>query len=92
VKQCFTDALCSNKNGSNRNTIQFTKKTTSYGIGKMYLLYIFPPELHTYDFVVLTSLTHPRKILLVVLQTGKYETGKAKYLSAPYVFITLKHH
>jgi hypothetical protein len=23
------------------------KKTTSYGIGKMYLLYIFPPELQT---------------------------------------------
>jgi hypothetical protein len=26
---------------------------------------------HTYDFVVLTSLTYPRKILLVVLQIGK---------------------
>jgi hypothetical protein len=26
---------------------------------------------HTYDFVVLTSLTHPRKILVVVLQIGK---------------------
>jgi hypothetical protein len=26
---------------------------------------------HTYDFVVLTSLTHPRKIILVVLQRGK---------------------
>jgi hypothetical protein len=33
---------------------------------------------HTYDLVVLTSLTHPRKILLVVLQIGK-----AKDLSAP---------
>jgi hypothetical protein len=33
---------------------------------------------YTYDFVVLTSLTHPRKILLVVLQIGK-----AKDLSAP---------
>jgi hypothetical protein len=33
-----------------------------------------PPELHT----LLTSLTHPRKILLVVLQIGK-----AKDLSAP---------
>jgi hypothetical protein len=33
---------------------------------------------HTYDFVVLGSLTHPRKILLVVLQIGK-----AKDLSAP---------
>jgi hypothetical protein len=33
---------------------------------------------HTYDFVVLTSLTHPRKIHLVVLQIRK-----AKDLSAP---------
>jgi hypothetical protein len=41
--------------------------------------YIFLPQLHThYDFVVPTSLTHPRKILLVVLQIGK-----AKDLSAP---------
>jgi hypothetical protein len=51
----------------------------------MYLLYIFPPELHTLmnDFVVLTSLTHPRKILLVALQIEKKELGKAKELSAP---------
>jgi hypothetical protein len=42
-------------------------------IEKMYLLYIFPFPWapHTYDFVVLNSLTHPRNILLVVLQTGK---------------------
>jgi hypothetical protein len=32
----------------------------------------------TYDFVVQTSLTHPRKIILVVLQIGK-----AKDLSTP---------
>jgi hypothetical protein len=43
----------------------------------MYLLYIFSRAPHTNDFVILTSLTHPRKILLVVL-----EIGKAKYLSA----------
>jgi hypothetical protein len=51
----------------------------------MYLLYIFLPVMsftHTYDFVVLTSLTHPRKILLVVLQIGKYKIGKAIDLSA----------
>jgi hypothetical protein len=36
-----------------------------------------------YDFVLLTSLTHPTKIILVVLQIGKYEIGKAKDLSAP---------
>jgi hypothetical protein len=42
----------------------------------MYLLY-------TYDFVILNSLTHSRKILLIVLQIGKQEIGKAKNLSAP---------
>jgi hypothetical protein len=42
----------------------------------MYLLVHIP---HTYDLVVITSLTHPRKILLV----GKLEIGKAKDLSAP---------
>jgi hypothetical protein len=48
------------------------KKTTNYGIEEMYLLYIFPlSSTHTYDFVVLTYLTHPRKILLFVLQIGK---------------------
>jgi hypothetical protein len=48
----------------------------------IYLLYIFPPELHThtYDFVVLTSLTHPRKILLGVLRIGKFENGKSQRL------------
>jgi hypothetical protein len=50
----------------------------------MYLLYIFPPWVpHTYDFVFLTSLTHPRKILLFVLRIGKQEIRKAKDLSAP---------
>jgi hypothetical protein len=45
----------------------------------MYLLYIFPPELHTLnDFIVLTSLAHLRKIILVVLQIVK-----DKDLSAP---------
>jgi hypothetical protein len=33
---------------------------------------------YTYDFIVLTSLTHPRKIVLVVLKIEK-----AKDLSAP---------
>jgi hypothetical protein len=39
----------------------------------MYLLYKFPPE-----FQLLTSLTHPRKILMVMLQIGK-----AKDILAP---------
>jgi hypothetical protein len=37
----------------------------------IFTLHIPPWAPHTYDFVVLTSLTHPRKILLVVLQIGK---------------------
>jgi hypothetical protein len=45
----------------------------------MYLLYIFPAEFHTFmTLLLLTFLTHSRKILLVVLQIGK-----AKDLSAP---------
>jgi hypothetical protein len=39
----------------------------------MYLLYMFPPEFHS----LMTSLTRPRKIILVVL-----EIGKGKDLSA----------
>jgi hypothetical protein len=50
---------------------------------KVFTLHIPPRTPYTYDFVVPTSLTHPRKILLVVLQIGKWETGKAKDLSAP---------
>jgi hypothetical protein len=66
------------------NVFGIIKKTTSYVIKKMYLLYIFPlSATHTYDFVALTSLTRPRKIILVVLQVRKCETGKAKDLSAP---------
>jgi hypothetical protein len=31
-----------------KSSLRFVKKTTSYGIEKkIYLLYIFPPELHT---------------------------------------------
>jgi hypothetical protein len=44
----------------------------------VFTLHISPLAPHTYDFVVLTSLTHPRKIILLVLQIGK-----AKDLSAP---------
>jgi hypothetical protein len=44
----------------------------------VFTLHIPPWTPHTYDFVVVISLTHPRKILLVALQVGK-----AKDLSAP---------
>jgi hypothetical protein len=57
----------------------FIKKTTSYRIEKnVFTLHIPPLAPHAYDFIVITSLTHPRKILLVVLQIGK-----AKDLTAP---------
>jgi hypothetical protein len=53
------------------------KKTKSYGIEKMYVLYIFPlSSTHAYGVVVLISLTHPRKILLVVLQIGKRKSQR----------------
>jgi hypothetical protein len=49
-------------------SLGFIKKPTSHSIENMYLLYIFSPEQHTYDSVVLTSLTQPTQILLFVLQ------------------------
>jgi hypothetical protein len=48
------------------------------GWKNVFTLYIPPWAPHTYDFVILTSLTHSRKILFVVLQIGKAED-----LSAP---------
>jgi hypothetical protein len=43
---------------------------------------------HTYVLVVLTSLTHPRKILLVLLQIGKYKSQK--FISTTmYVYVHL---
>jgi hypothetical protein len=60
----------------------FIKKTTSYRIEEMYLLYIFSPELHT----LMTS--HPRKILLVVPQVGKPKTYQHPYLfTHPHIFL-----
>jgi hypothetical protein len=50
---------------------------------KVFILHIPPWAPHTYDFVVITSLNHLRKIPLVVVQTEKYEKEKAKDLSAP---------
>jgi hypothetical protein len=44
----------------------------------VFTLHIPPWAPHTYEFIVLTSLTHPRKILFAVLQIGK-----AKDLSSP---------
>jgi hypothetical protein len=41
------------------------------GWKNVFTLHIPPWGPHTYGFVVLTYLTHPREILLVVLQIGK---------------------
>jgi hypothetical protein len=57
------------------------KKTTSYGIEKKFIYSTYSPLSSTH--FVLTSLSHPRKILLVVPQIGKQEIGEAKDLSAP---------
>jgi hypothetical protein len=46
---------------------------------KLFTLHIPPWAAHTCDFAVLTSLTHPIRILLVVLQIRKI--GKAKDLT-----------
>jgi hypothetical protein len=57
----------------------FIEKTTSYRTEKnVFTLHILRAP-HAYDFVVLTSLTHPRKILLVVLQNRKSQ----RLLSTP---------
>jgi hypothetical protein len=54
----------------------------------MYLLYIFPLSTHTYDFVVLTFLTHPRKILLVVQQIGQAKDLPGPVRNRIYFFFT----
>jgi hypothetical protein len=41
------------------------------GLKKCIYSTYYPWTPHTHDFVVLTSLTHPRKILFIVLQIGK---------------------
>jgi hypothetical protein len=60
------------------------KEKRNYGIENKYIYSTYSPWApHTYDFVVLTSLSHPRKIVLFVLQRGKYEIREGKNLSAP---------
>jgi hypothetical protein len=47
------------------------RKQQATGLKKYIYSAYFPWAPHTYDFAVLTSLTHPWKIILVVLQIGK---------------------
>jgi hypothetical protein len=49
----------------------------------VFTLHILPRAQQILDFVVLTTLTHPKKILFVELQIGKGEMRNAKDLSAP---------
>jgi hypothetical protein len=53
----------------------------------VFTLHIPPWATHTYDFVVLTSLTHPRKIVLVVLKTGKTGNWKSQRLISTPTYI-----
>jgi hypothetical protein len=46
-------------------------KAQATGLKNVFALHIPPSAPHTYDFFVITSLTHARTILLVVLQIGK---------------------
>jgi hypothetical protein len=70
--------------GGGRKCIwRFKEKNKQRDEKNIFTLHIPPWAPHTYDFVVLTSLTHSQKILLVVLQIGKYEIVKAKDLIAP---------
>jgi hypothetical protein len=47
------------------------KNIYSTGFKKIFTLHIPHGAPYIYDFIVLTSLTHSRKIILVVLQIGK---------------------
>jgi hypothetical protein len=51
----------------------------------VFTLHIPPWAPNTCNFVVLTSLTHPRKILLVVLQTTRRCNRKSQRLISTYV-------
>jgi hypothetical protein len=66
-------------------TNKFSTSKKAIGLEKcIYSIYSPLSSTHTYDFVVLISLTHPRKKFFgVVLQIEKQETVKAKDLSAP---------
>jgi hypothetical protein len=59
-------------------SLRLYKKNQLQDWKNVFTLHIPPWALHAYNFVVLTSLAHQRKILLVVLQIGK-----ANDLSAP---------
>jgi hypothetical protein len=53
-------------------SLALKRKQQATGLKKnVFTLHIPPWAPYTYDFVVLTSLTHPRKIILVVLRIGK---------------------
>jgi hypothetical protein len=64
------------------------KRKQAMGLKNVFTLHTPPWASHTYDFVVLTSLTHPRKIVLVVLQIGNRKSQRL--ISTPtYVIIIM---
>jgi hypothetical protein len=64
------------------------------GLKKIYLLYIFPPWApHTYDFVVVASLTHPRKNYFGCAANRKTGNRKSqRFTSAPTYIIHRDTH
>jgi hypothetical protein len=57
--------------GGADKSLDLYRKQAATGLEKCIYSTYSPWAPHTYNFVVLTSLTHTRKILLVVLQIGK---------------------
>jgi hypothetical protein len=57
--------------GGTDKSLALQRKQQATGLKKYIYCTYSPCAPHTYDFIVLTSLTQPRKILLIVLQIEK---------------------
>jgi hypothetical protein len=79
-KYVSSDKTFSELRGGMINLWLYKENNTLRDWKNVFTLYIPLWAPHTYDFVVLTSLTHPRKIILVVLQTGKPNTYQHPYV------------
>jgi hypothetical protein len=70
----------------------FIKKTTSYGIEKKCIYSTYSPWApHTYDLFFLTSLTHPRKIILIALQTTCRWNMKSQWFISTPKYLRFRH-
>jgi hypothetical protein len=77
-KQC---AYCMREGGGAGKSLASWKKEQATGLKKCIYSPYPPWAPHTYNFVVLTSLTYPRKIMLFVLQIGKWKSQR--FISTP---------